>query len=238
MKRNVKRVLAPGPGNAQHRSNESRPFDTASQPAFGKSSGYARNVTCISHRVMPDTQEFSQLLQPILLPLNRFVVGMVGNSFDAEDIVQETVVKAFVHFGDFRGESKFKSWLMSIAVNEVRGKRRKELRSRLSYFDLPQLEGLAKAVTSDSPLHQYQQGEVNRGLEKAMLSLHPSYHEMIRLRVIEGLDIADTARRLSISVPAAKARYYRAIRRLSRIVARQTCRPIRRVQDVEKALAG
>ncbi len=61
-----------------------------------------------------------ELLQPNLLTLNRFVLRMVGNHFDAEDIVQETVIKAFVHFADFRAESKFKTWLMSIAVNEVR----------------------------------------------------------------------------------------------------------------------
>ena len=42
---------------------------------------------------MPNQQEFTELLQPNLLPLNRFVFGMVGNHFEAEDIVQETVVK-------------------------------------------------------------------------------------------------------------------------------------------------
>lgn len=179
---------------------------------------------------MPDTQEFNQLLEPNLLPLNRFVYGMVGNQFDAEDIVQETVVKAFVHFADFRGESKFKSWLMSIAVNEVRAKHRKEFRSRLSYFDIAQLEFLSKAVASDSPLHQYQQGETDRSLQRAIISLHPAYREMIQLRIVEGLNIADVARRLSISLPAAKARYHRAVRRLTRIVARQTCRPIQGVR--------
>ncbi len=94
---------------------------------------------------MPTQQEFTELLQPNLLPLNRFVFGMVGNQFDAEDIVQETVVKAFIHFADFRAESKFKTWLMSIAVNEVRTKRRTEFRSRMSYFDFDQLERLANS---------------------------------------------------------------------------------------------
>ena len=92
---------------------------------------------------MPNQQDFHQLIEPHLLPLNRFVLGMVGNRFDAEDIVQETVIKAFVHFADFRAESKFKTWLMSIAVNEVRSRRRREFRSRLSYFDFDQLEKLA-----------------------------------------------------------------------------------------------
>src|SRR5579862_8659868 len=106
--------------------------------------------------VMPTQQEFTELLQPNLLPLNRFVFGMVGNQFDTEDIVQETVVKAFTHFADFRAESKFKTWLMSIAVNEVRTKRRKEFRSRMTYFDFEQLERLATGTSNDSPFRQYE----------------------------------------------------------------------------------
>jgi RNA polymerase sigma-70 factor (ECF subfamily) len=177
---------------------------------------------------MPDQQEFTKMLQPNLLALNRFVLGMVGNQFDAEDIVQETVVKAFIHFADFRAESKFKTWLMSIAVNEVRTRRRKEFRSRTTYFDFDQLERLASATSNDSPYHQYQENETARLVQNAMVSLHPAHKEMIRLRAIDGLNIADTARTLSISVPAAKARYYRAVHRLSRTLVRQTRKRIRR----------
>jgi RNA polymerase sigma-70 factor, ECF subfamily len=177
---------------------------------------------------MPNQQEFTELLQANLLPLNRFVFGMVGNHFDAEDIVQETVVKAFVHFADFRAESKFKTWLMSIAVNEVRTKRRSEFRSRMSYFDFDQLERLPNATSNDSPFRQYQENETHRRVQKAMVSMHPAYKEMIRLRAFDGLNIADTARRLSISVPAAKARYYRAVHRLSLTMVRQTRKPLRR----------
>ena len=178
---------------------------------------------------MPNQQEFTELLQPNLLPLNRFVLGMVGNQFDAEDIVQETVVKAFIHFADFRAESKFKTWLMSIAINEVRTRRRTEFRSRMSYFDFDQLERLTSATSNDSPFRQYQENETTRRVQKAMVSLHPAYKEMIRLRAFDGLNIADTARHLSISIPAAKARYYRAVHRLSLSMVRQTRKSIRRV---------
>jgi DNA-directed RNA polymerase specialized sigma24 family protein len=65
-------------------------------------------------------------------------------------------------------------------------------------------------------------------VKNAIVSLHPSYKEMIRLRAVDGLSMADTARRLSISVPAAKARYYRAVHRLSSTLARKTRIPLRR----------
>src|ERR1700733_1588592 len=122
-----------------------------------------------------NSQDFNQLIQPHLLPLNRFVLGMVGNQFDAEDIVQETVVKAFVHFADFRAESKFKTWLMSIAINEVRSRRRREFRSRMTYFDFDQLERLASTTSNDSPYRQYQENETTRLVRNAMVSLHPHY---------------------------------------------------------------
>jgi RNA polymerase sigma-70 factor, ECF subfamily len=183
---------------------------------------------------MPNQQEFTELLQPNLLPLNRFVFGMVGNQFDAEDIVQETVVKAFVHFADFRAESKFKTWLMSIAINEVRTRRRTEFRSRLTYFDFDQLERLASSASNESPYRQYQENETTQIVQNAIVSLHPTYKEMIRLRAIDGLNIADTARQLSISVAAAKARYYRAVHRLSRTLVRQTRRPLRRADKTKQ----
>jgi RNA polymerase sigma-70 factor, ECF subfamily len=177
---------------------------------------------------MPQQQEFSELLESNLCALNRFVLGLVGDHFDAADIVQDTVIKAFVHFRDFRAESKFKTWLISIALNEVRGRRRRESRSRTSYVDGDQLEQLAGARSSESPYHQYQENEASRLVEDAIASLHPTYKEIIRLRALDGIDISDTARRLSISVPAAKARYYRAFHRLSHAVARRTRKPLRR----------
>jgi RNA polymerase sigma-70 factor, ECF subfamily len=184
---------------------------------------------------MPNPQNFTQLLEPNLLPLNRFVFGMVGNQFDAEDIVQETVVKAFTHFADFRAESKFKTWLMSIAINEVRTKRRKDARSRTSYFEFDELERLASATPYDSPFRQYQESETTRRVQNAIGSLHPSYKDLIHLRSVEGLNIADTARRLSISVAAAKARYHRAVHRLSDTLARQSRRPLGRARRVAQS---
>ena len=145
--------------------------------------------------------------------------------------MQETVVKALIHFADFRGESKFKTWLLSIALNEVGTKRRRDYRSRVSYFDSDQLERLAAATSHDTPFLQYQQNETTQQVQNAIVSLHPTYKDMIRLRAIDGLNFADTARKLSISVPAAKARYYRAVDRLSRILWRQTRRPFHRAGE-------
>jgi RNA polymerase sigma-70 factor (ECF subfamily) len=174
---------------------------------------------------MPHPQDFTQLLEPNLRPLNRFVFGIVGNQFDTEDIVQDTVVKAFTHFASFRAEAKFKTWLMSIAVNEVRSRRRSAFRSRVTYLDFDQLERLPNATSHDSPHWQYQDKERTRMVQSAIVSLDPAHQEILRLRVVDGLNASDTARQLSISVAAAKARHYRAIHRLSTTLARRARKP-------------
>jgi RNA polymerase sigma-70 factor, ECF subfamily len=184
---------------------------------------------------MPQQQEFTELLEPNLCALNRFVLGMVGDPFDAADIVQDTVVKAFVHFADFRAESKFKTWLISIALNEVRGRRRKESRSRISYVDCAQLDQVVADRTYGSPDRQYQQQEASRLVKESITSLHPAYKEILRLRAFDEIDISDTARRLSISIPAAKARYYRAVHRLSQAVTRRTRKRLRRTVEPQAA---
>lgn len=182
--------------------------------------------------------QFMELLQPNLVPLKRFVFRIVGNHFDGEDIVQETVIKAFIHFADFRAESKFQTWLMSIAMNEVRIRRRTEYRSRVTYFDLDQLERLvAGASTNDSPYLLYQDQEATQLVQNAMVSLRHTNKEIIQLRAIDGLNIGDTARRLSISVAAAKSRYYRAVHQLSHTLTRQARKPLRRADKVKQQLS-
>jgi RNA polymerase sigma-70 factor (ECF subfamily) len=190
------------------------------------------SMSAFAEETLAESTEFTELLQLNLLALNRFVFGMVGNHFEAEDIVQETVVKAFIYFADFRGESRFKTWLFSIALNEVGAKRRRDCCSRVSYFDCDQLERLASATSDHTPFLQYQESETTRRVQNAIVSLHPIYKEMIHLRAIDGLNFVDTARKLSISVPAAKARYYRAIDRLSHTLRGQTRKPFHRAGNV------
>lgn len=164
---------------------------------------------------MRNQQEFTELLETNLPAVRRFVLGMVRNHSDADDIVQDAALKAFKHFTEFRAEAKFRTWLTSIARNEVLTQRRRGSTSRVSYFELNQLEQVARADSSDSPDRRYQQKEYSRKLESAMASLRPSEREVIRLRALEGRNIAETARELLISSTAMRTRYHRAIRQLS-----------------------
>jgi DNA-directed RNA polymerase specialized sigma24 family protein len=98
----------------------------------------------------------------------------------------------------------------------------------MTYFDFEQLERLAGTTSNESPFQRFQENETARLVHNAVASLHPTYKEMIRLRAIDGRNIVDTARHLSISVAAAKARYHKAVHRLSNTLARHTRKTIRK----------
>jgi len=172
---------------------------------------------------MRDQQEFTELLETNLPAVRRFVLRMVRNQSEADDIVQDTALKAFIHFTEFRAEAKFRTWLTSIARNEVLSQRRRGYTSRVSYFESHQLEQMASAGSSDSPYRRYQQKEDSRKLRNAMASLRASERDVIRLRALDGRNVAETARELSISSTAMRTRYHRAIRHLSAALTGPTC---------------
>src|ERR1700674_3150947 len=62
---------------------------------------------------------FGDLVQPYLASLIRFARARLGSESEAEDIVQQAVLRAFCHLGQFRHEASFKTWLSAIALNEV-----------------------------------------------------------------------------------------------------------------------
>jgi RNA polymerase sigma-70 factor (ECF subfamily) len=164
---------------------------------------------------MRDQQEFTELLETNLPAVHHFVLGMVRNHSDADDIVQDTALKAFTHFTEFRAEAKFRTWLTSIARNEVLSHRRRRSTSRVSYFELHQFEQMTSAGSTDSPYRRYQQKEYSQKLKNAMASLRPSERDVIRLRALDGRNVAETARQLSISSTAMRSRYHRAVRHLA-----------------------
>ena len=77
-------------------------------------------------------------------------LSYVKNETDAEDVAQETFIKAFYNLAGFRGESKFSTWLISIALNEARSRLRRQAAIRIVSLD--ELQGEEIAVCP-APLH-------------------------------------------------------------------------------------
>ena len=163
-----------------------------------------------------DTGAFYELVRPCERALFLAARGILGNDADAEEIAQEAVLKAFSSLRRFRRESKFCTWVIQIALNEARMRLRKERRTLYESLDEPRGEEEGDYVPYDFadwreiPLEALQRKELREGLNRAIASLAPKYREVLVLRDIEKLSIADTARVLGITEVSVKTRLLRA----------------------------
>ena len=163
-----------------------------------------------------DTGAFYELVRPCERALFLAARGILGNDADAEEIAQEAVLKAFSSLRRFRRESKFCTWVIQIALNEARMRLRKERRTLYESLDEPRGEEEGDYVPHDFadwreiPLEALQRKELREGLDRAIASLAPKYREVLVLRDIEKLSIADTARVLGITEVSVKTRLLRA----------------------------
>ena len=144
---------------------------------------------------------------------------------DAEDIVQETFQKAFVHLQKFEGKSSFSTWLTRIAINEAL----MSLRRRRTLHEVPADDssgdhgttpGLDLADASPDPEANYLQKEEARIVSAAIRHLRPGMRRAVELRELGDLSTEETARRMGLSVAAIKGRVFHARKELGRALRR------------------
>jgi RNA polymerase sigma-70 factor (ECF subfamily) len=162
-----------------------------------------------------DAGAFGELTERYHRNIFRLARNITQNTEDAEDVLQETFLKAFEHLPDFAGNSKFYTWLVRIAVNEALMKLRKRKWDRTVWLDEPVSTGddtVAReiAVWEDNPEQRYSKEELADILDKAINSLAPAYRTVFVLRDVEGLSTEETAEALDLTVPAVKSRLLRA----------------------------
>jgi len=142
--------------------------------------------------------------------------GVLDNPADAEEVAQETVLKAFNALPNFRFEAKFSTWIIQIAINEARMKFRKDRRHLYESIEVERQdeEGDYRpkdlADWRDIPSEQLQRTELRDALKRAMAALAPKYREVLILRDVQHVSIAETASILGISEANVKTRLLRA----------------------------
>ena len=139
---------------------------------------------------------------------------IVGNPQDAEDVLQETFLKAFENLDRFRGDSSFYTWIVQIAVNAALQRETKRRKRRMvslddSSQDDADFRPKEIAVWEEDPERLYSQKETGAILEKAIASLPVIYRTVFLLKDVEGLPVEAIARTLGISLGAAKSRLIR-----------------------------
>jgi RNA polymerase sigma-70 factor (ECF subfamily) len=148
---------------------------------------------------------------------------------DAEDIVQQSFQKAFVHLHRFQGKSSFFTWLTRIAINEALMMLRKSRGLReVSIDDLDRNEETALRLempdSRPGPESVFLKSEQNGVLSAAMNKLTPKTRKAIELRELGELSLEEAACAMGLSVAAVKARVFHGRRKLRRVLKRESTR--------------
>ncbi|MBI3005240.1 MAG: sigma-70 family RNA polymerase sigma factor [Ignavibacteriales bacterium] len=170
-----------------------------------------------------DKRAFTRLVKKYEDVVFRFSVKVCRDGEKAEEAFQDTFVNVFKKLKQFDGKSKFTTWLYKIVANNCLMKRR---RSKLDQASVPleTPEGFREEPLRDSdgrviqtvpswkstPLDRVMNAELRRILDKAIEKLPPEYRAVFVLRDVEEQSAEETAKILSLSVPAVKSRLHRA----------------------------
>lgn len=159
---------------------------------------------------------FAILTQRYNQQLFRVVRGYLRNEQDVKDVLQSAYLKAFKNLKQFRGDARFSTWLIRIAINEALKKLKKkknisDLKDVTNHRNSDQIE----ARNFSTPETKMIQNDMNKHLEKAIDTLPPKYRSVLIMREIEQLSTEETAETMEISRTNVKVRLHRAKKMLS-----------------------
>jgi RNA polymerase sigma-70 factor, ECF subfamily len=160
------------------------------------------------------------LFHPLIRPCERamyfLLYSLLRNEAEAEDASQETVIKAYRNLHLFRGDSQFRTWVLSIARNEGLGRLRKTENRREDSLDAltdgDSGDFTPALLTSwrEIPTEALERQELGGLLRQAIDGLPEIYRNVVLLRDIEEMDVRQTAVALGIAEGAVKVRLHRA----------------------------
>ncbi len=160
---------------------------------------------------------FYELIRPYERNVYLSAYSVLHNQADAEEVVQETLLKAFTHLDQLRANGKFKAWLMLIAVNEARMRRRKDrqhLYESLEEHAMETEEGEFMprqfADWREIPSDIAERKEIRAAVQSALENLPEKYREVFVLRDMQHLSVAETAAVLGLTASAVKTQLHRA----------------------------
>lgn len=172
-----------------------------------------------------ETNLFHDLIRPYERMVYLTILTMVRSEVEAEDAAQEAMINAFRHLKSFRGDSKFSTWLVTIAMNEARQRLRRSKANIQESLDEEKEEhegDFTPAVLTDwreIPSEALEKKEMRQKLREAVEQLPPKYREVLVLRDLEELNQEETAKALGISITLVKVRLHRARMMLQKMLA-------------------
>jgi RNA polymerase sigma-70 factor, ECF subfamily len=209
------------------------PNSTSPLSVSSLESGRARDHEIVSALRAGCPDAFAELHAIYAGRLYRTILAITRNAEDAEDVLQETFLRAYLRIGTFEERSGVYSWLTRIAINSALMKLRRG-RARPEVPVDPSNDGDAEAVCFDvrdpapNPEEICDQHHRQLSVLRAIRDLHPHLQEPIRMRMTRGWSAEQIGEALNLSVAAVKTRLYRARLRLSVVCATPKCAAGRR----------
>lgn len=209
--------------NTTRSSDDTEP----AQPTFAGAVSFndpATDETLVAAAKNGDENAFEALVRRHRRKLFAVALRYTRVREDAEDVVQQTFQKTFVHLDSFEGKSSFSTWLTRIAINEaLMCLRRARAVREVPIDDLNGDEGTRPhfniADERPDPEATYMQREEVRILSIAIRRLTPAMRNVLELKEFRELSTQETARQLGLSVAAVKARVFHGRKKLRKHIA-------------------
>lgn len=165
-------------------------------------------------------EAFAALVNQYHRNIYRLALRITGNHEDAEDALQEALLKAYCNLAGFHGQSLFYTWLVRITMNEALMKLRRNKRQGLKQVALdeawPPIDAFVASREVTDPEVRYARVELRLALGRALDGISGRLSDAFVLRNVAELSVRETAAVLGLSVAAVKSRLLRARNRLRR----------------------
>ncbi len=180
----------------------------------------ASDDLALARQAGQDSHAFAQIMRRYNQRLFRLAVGLMGDASEAEDVLQESYVRAFYRLSSFAGKASLGTWLARIVRNEAIDRlRARRMRSGTLMLeaDFADVDGLPSIVESTedetalfNPETSVARDDMRSILEQAIGALPEHFRSVFLLREVEGLSVKETADYLEIPVATVKTRDHRA----------------------------
>jgi RNA polymerase sigma-70 factor, ECF subfamily len=162
-------------------------------------------------------KQFTDVALPLLPAIARVASALTGDSADADDLVQETFLRAYKHWHTFDQNSDCKNWMSAICRNAFFEQRRRE--SRSTAVEDQELESLAAAQLHNSARatgvdNMFSRLDLGPAIANAIAALEPHYRDVVLLVDVEDFSYEQVAAVLDIPIGTVRSRLYRARRQL------------------------
>lgn len=170
-----------------------------------------------------DKNAFVQLIRPYEDSLYMLAYGKLKHPQEAEDIVQETLLRVYIHLNRFNCQNRFSSWIYRIACNLCIDRIRKKKAD--FYLDAPLEQGKETCLyqyipaSDKSPEELFFDGERRREVRQAMHELPSHYQSVMFMRYMKEMPLAEIGEALSVPVTTVKTRVHRGRKALVRRLA-------------------